>query len=104
MSDGNKINAEELMKEVASEIADEFKDKAEEAKQDLKYWGEKIVQLRIAMLTGSAAEIEELKKSEEYAWNAIISLKTKYSYIIEEKSWLVAEKLLKVLKRVILSI
>lgn len=94
---------DEIVKEITKEISKEFKEYAEKAKFDLEYWSKKMIELRIAKLKGDAKEIENAKKSEEYAWAAVASLKAKYSKILEDSAWKILEKVLQILRRVLLS-
>ena len=97
------IDEKKILDEILDELSKEFKDKANDAKDELKYWGEVLVKLRIARINGDADEVKNAEKSEEYAWNAICALKAKYSAVLEEKAWSLAERILKVFRNVLLA-
>lgn len=97
-----RVNAKELLDEVTKEISDLFKERAQKAKEDLSYWAQKLFELRAIQLAGTEEQIEEAKKSEKYAMNALQSLYAIEVNVINEQAWNFIEKLLIVLKRVIL--
>ena len=104
MSDKHNEQEYKIIKKVIEEISKEFKGKkVKDLKEQIKYWGEIIIKLRIVKLEEEdEEEIKRIERTEEYAWAAIASLKAEYSKLIEKKTWDVTEKILKLLRKVIL--
>lgn len=98
--------AEELSKQilddVSKEVAELFKDVKQEAQDALTFWSKKLVELRIARLTKSA-NLEEYKRTEQYAWNAIYAIYAKQAMKVEKKAWEMAEKMLKIVRNALLT-
>jgi len=82
--------------ELLEESAKLFGKQADAAREELAYWREKILLLR-------AEGTEEARKSEEYAFAAILNLAAENIAEAESNAWRVAERALKLLRNVLLS-
>ena len=98
-------NVKKITDEILKEISAEFKDKGEEVFGDLKQWAQIIANIKIEKIKegDNKEKLAELKRTEEYAWAGIIALRAKYSAILEEKLWALAERILKVVRTAFLA-
>jgi len=95
-------NVKELQ-EIKDKVALLFKEKAKEASEKIQLWAERILELkRLQTFQKDLVVLEKAKKSEQYAWDAIYVLYAQYSKQVEKEAWGVAEKLLKLVRDILL--
>jgi len=92
---------EKLLDEIIKEIASFFSSDLNDLKEEIISWGKEILKIRLALKLGSG-DLEELKRTESYAWVRVLSLKAKYEFKIEKKSWELIERLFKLIKNAFL--
>lgn len=95
------MNEDKLLKDIIDEIAAFFSSELSELRDEIKAWGQQILKIKLAIKLGNGDKYE-LEKTEKYAWARVLSLKAKYEYKIEQKSWQCAEKIVKVIKNAVL--
>ena len=89
---------------ILNELKKFFGKTAKEVGIELQIWGQYLLLLREALAAaGTKEEKERILRTEKYAWRGIETLKNKYEQNLEEISWKVFEKLLKILRNVLLA-
>jgi len=92
---------EKMIQDTLDEIAKLCKSKVEEAKNDLKTWGEILLKIKKARWEEkNPQKVRDLLIAEEHSWVAVQAIKTKYGVIIEDTAWKVIEKLLTLLRNI----
>ena len=105
MSDEIKDDLKELADGVLKEISTEFKEQSQEVLGELLGWAKIIAQIKyeIARGGGDDKKLAELRRSEEYAWAGLQSLKARHAIVVESKVWPLIERLLILVKKVFLA-
>lgn len=97
------MDSEKLMQGILDEASKLFGQHYEKVKPELIKFGEIILKLRVAKFMGSAEQVKELEKSEQYVWQALKVLKSEMTKDFNESAWTFAEKLMNLMKKVLLS-
>lgn len=93
---------EKHIEELFKEIAGQFKENGQKAYEELRDWARILAKLKIAKLYPDQNKMEELKKSEAYAWAGVMALRAKYNQQLEKNTWRLIEKFLILLKNILL--
>lgn len=90
--------------DIMDEISESFKDKSEALLAQMSEWGHIIFELRNKKIlpTTSPEEIAQLVISEELAWAAVYASSALYASQVEKQAWSTLEKLLRLLRNVLL--
>ena len=95
---------DKIIEDILEEIKKEVKILKKEEEAALKEWGKALVKIKIAQEKNSSEEEKKrLLKTEAYLWRGIESLKARLIGKIEDRVWDFVERLLNLLKKVMLS-
>ena len=104
MSDEIKDDLKVLADGVLKEISTEFKEQSQEVLGELLGWAKIIAQIKYEIARGGDdKKLAELRRSEEYAWAGLQSLKARHAIVVESKVWPLIERLLILVKKVFLA-
>ena len=96
------MDTEKELKQIEEDIKTIFKEKANEVKEKLSSWSKRIIDLKIIQAGSDKEKAEQAKKSEEYAWAALLCVYAQTSKTVEKEAWSFAEKVLKLFRNVLL--
>ncbi len=98
------MDEEKELNEIIEKVGAIFKEKAKIASEKIQTWGQRLLELKKLQAYEKNLEIlERARKTEQYAWDAIYACYVQYSKQVEKDAWGVAEKLLSLFKKIILS-
>lgn len=95
------MNKEEMLKAIEAEIKSIFKEQTKEIEVSLRHWAEKILDLKISILAGH--DVETKKRTEKYAWAAMMCIMARQANKVEKNLWRILEMTLRLIRNVFLS-
>jgi hypothetical protein len=96
----NRMTNEQLQRAIELEIKSLFGDHVKEIEKELKDWSIRLLDLKISMISGE--NLASKKKTEQYAWAAVMCLLARHAEKVERNSWKFLERSLRLVRNIIL--
>lgn len=91
-----------IVQELIEKLKEEIGILTKEEKDNLKEWGIMLIKIKFQK-NNTEEEKKRLKKTEQYLWRGVESMKVRIMGKVEDRVWDFLEKLLNLLKKVCLS-